>query len=102
MRSVSQACAVALLIALRTGMRAAKSRTHMGSRFRWVLPHTAQSRENVNSLRDVPLTPKAMALINKMRGYDPKLVVGLTAASLDANFRGARKSNGSLGFHFTF
>lgn len=100
-RSVSQACAVSFLIALRTGMRAGEicgltwDRVHDGY---CRTPHKVG--RTAASLRDVPLTPKAMALIEKMRGYDPKLVVGLNASSLDANFRKYRKRAGLDGFTF--
>jgi integrase len=52
------------------------------------------------SLRDVPLTPKAMRIIGKMRGFDPALVFGLKTASLDAMFRKYRERAGLDGFTF--
>lgn len=96
-RSVSQACALAFLVALRTGMRAGEicgltwDRVHDGY---CALPVTKTVP------RDVPLTPKTMRLIEFFRGYDPVLVCGLKSQSLDANFRKYRERAGLEGFTF--
>jgi integrase len=50
--------------------------------------------------RDVPLTRKALRLIERMRGFDPLLVFGIKANSLDAMFRKYRKRAGLAGFMF--
>lgn len=96
-RSVNQSCAVAMLVALRTGMRAGElcklewTRVHDG----WcVLPETKTKP------RDVPLTPKAMRLIGKMKGFDPVRVFGVSANTLDTMFRRARDRAGLSGFVF--
>lgn len=100
-RSVAQAVAVVFLVALRTGMRAGElcgltwDRVHTGY---CSTPHKA-GRTAV-SLRDVPLTAKSMRLIDKMRGYDPKLVFGMKSSSLDANFRKYRDRARLAGFTF--
>lgn len=96
-RSVSQAVAICFLLALRTGMRAGElcgltwDKVHDGY---CVLPKTKTVP------RDVPLTGKAMALIERMRGWDDVLVFGLKAQTLDALFRKYRKRAGLSGFTF--
>lgn len=83
--SPRHAIAVCFLVALRTGMRAGElcSLTWGNVHDRYVhLPSTKNGRS-----RDVPLSTMAKAKVERMRGYDEKLVFGLTTASLDALFR---------------
>ena len=99
-RSVNQSCAVAMLLALRTGMRAGEL-----CKLEWVRVHDGYCRLLVTKTvpRDVPLTPKAMRLIEKMRGFDKWLVFGVTSQTLDTLFRRARGNAGIAGvvFHDT-
>lgn len=96
-RLVSQAVAVCFLTALRTGMRAGElsgltwDRVHEDY---CVLPLTKTVP------RKVPLTRKAIRLVEKMRDYDPLMVFGLNARSLDANFRKYRQRAGIEGVTF--
>lgn len=97
-RTVGQACAVAFLAALATGMRAGEL---CGLRWDQVhgnyvsLPKTKNGKP-----RDVPLSSEAQRLIGLARGYDPVLVFGMQAQSLDANFRKYRARSGLEGFTF--
>jgi len=50
--------------------------------------------------RDVPLSSRAIRLIEQMRGFDEALVFGLKTASLDAFFRKYRQRAGLDGFTF--
>ena len=96
-RTISQACAMAFLMALRTGMRAGEitkltwQRVHDGY---CVLPETKTVPRNV------PLDRKATRLINKIRGFDDVLVFGVGAGTLDARFRTIRARAGLEGFTF--
>ena len=100
-RSVSQAVAVCFLVALRTGMRAGElcgltwDRVSAAS---CATPH--KTGRTAESLRHVPLTAKAQRLIEKMRGYDERLVFGISSQSLDALFRKYRERAGLSGFTF--
>ena len=96
-RSVTQAVAVCFLVALRTGMRAGEL-----TGLKWInvkkdyviLPITKTKP------RDVPLTPKAARSLQLMEGFDPELVFGIKAETLDALFRRARARAGLEGFTF--
>ncbi|WP_150428836.1 tyrosine-type recombinase/integrase [Dechloromonas sp. CZR5] len=100
-RSVAQAVAVCFLVALRTGMRAGELCGLTWDRvFDGYCRTPHKSGRTEESLRDVPLTAKALASIELMRGYDPKLVFGLKTASLDAMFRKFRNRAGLSGFTF--
>lgn len=100
-RSVSQACASAFLAALRTGMRAGElCGLTWGRVFEGYCQTPHKTGRTKESLRDVPLTPKAQAQIEKMRGFDPELVFGIKASSLDAMFRKYRERAGLSGFTF--
>lgn len=96
-RETRQAVAVCFLVALRSGMRAGEltgltwDRVHDG----WVdLPITKTTP------RKVPLEPASMRLLDRMRGWDDRMVFGLTAQTLDALFRKYRKRAGLEGFTF--
>lgn len=93
-RTVAQACSVAFLIALRTGMRAGEL---CGAKWSDVFDGYCKVNGKTGK-RDVPLTAKAQRLIEAMRGYDPVFVVGVTSQSLDAMFRKYRKRAGLSGF----
>lgn len=100
-RSVSQAVAVAFLLAMRSGMRAGEicgltwERVHDGY---CRTPH--KSGNSILSMREVPLTTKAQRLIHKMRGFDPVTVFGVKVNTLDTLFRRARDRAGLSGFVF--
>lgn len=95
--SITQAVAVCFLVALRTGMRAGElcgltwDRVYMDY---VVLPVTKTVPRNV------PLSKVASRLIERMRGFDPVLVFGVSAPSLDALFRKYRARAGLSGFTF--
>lgn len=96
-RSLSQSVAVAFLVALRTGMRAGEL-----CKLTWDNVHDDFCRLPVTKTtpRDVPLEPKAMRLIAKMRGMDDVLVFGVRSQTLDVLFRKARRKAGLAGFTF--
>lgn len=95
--TTTQSIAAAFLLALRSGMRAGElcklewSRVH-GSHC--VLPVTKTRPRNV------PLTDKAMRIVDKMRGYHAVKVFDLKPGSMDTMFRRARDKAGLIGFTF--
>jgi integrase len=100
-RTVSQSVAMCFLLALRTGMRAGELCALTWDRvFDGYCSTPHKSGRTDVSLRDVPLTRKAEALIEKMKGWDSKLVFGLKSQSLDALFRKYRQRAGLEGFTF--
>jgi integrase len=96
-RTISQACAMAFLIALRTGMRAGEI-----TKLTWANVHDGYCVLPVTKTvpRNVPLDLKAERVIKRMIGFDDLLVFGLTAATLDARFRTIRTRAGLDGFTF--
>jgi integrase len=97
-KSVSQAIAMCFLVALRTGMRAGELTGLTWDRVKsdyCILPVTKTKPRNV------PLTHKAMRLIERMRGFDDDLVFGIKPQTLDALFRKVRDKAG-LKESFTF
>lgn len=94
--SFGHAVALCMLLALRTGMRAGELTS-----LRWEqvfdrhchLPTTKSGRP-----RDVPLSTRALKILERMRGWDETLVFGIKAASLDALFRKYRQRAGLEGF----
>lgn len=96
-RTVAQAVAVCFLVALRTGMRAGEL---AGLTWNRVAEDHAILPITKTIPRTVPLTRKATRLLEKMRGYDPETVFGLTPQTLDANFRKYRNRAGLAGFTF--
>lgn len=96
--SITQACALAFLLALRTGMRAGEI---CGLSWDRVFDNYCKtSGKTQAATRDVPLTPKAKSIIELMRGFDPVLVFGIKSQSLDAMFRKYRERAGLSGFTF--
>lgn len=96
-RSVTQAVAVAFLLALRTGMRAGEL-----CGLEWPRVHADYCELPITKTvpRRVPITPKAARLIWQMRGFDVRRVFGLDVRTLDALFRRARANAGLSGFTF--
>jgi integrase len=95
--SVSQSVAVMFLLALRSGMRAGElcSLTwHQVHDNYCVLPVTKTTP------RHVPLSKKAVKLLDKMRGFDNRSVFSVSSATRDALFRRARDNAGLSGFTF--
>ncbi|MCU4119363.1 tyrosine-type recombinase/integrase [Variovorax sp. N23] len=96
-RKVSQAVAAAFLMALATGMRAGEITGLKWSEVRsdHVILYVTKTKGRL-----VPLSPVAARLIDRMRGWDPELVFGIGAQTLDALFRKARARAGLEGFTF--
>ena len=94
---VAQAVAVCFLTALRTGMRAGDL-----TKLTWdqVFDDYCHLPITKTKKRNVPLTRKAIRLIEKMRGYDKTFVFSMKPQSLDANFRKYRDRAGLEGFTF--
>lgn len=94
--SFGQAVSVCMMLALRTGMRAGELTS-----MRWEQVHDRHVHlptTKSNRPRDVPLSNKAIKLLNRMQGWDEDLVFGVKAASLDALFRKYRQRAGLEGF----
>jgi integrase len=100
-RTVSQSVAIAFLLALATGMRAGElcGLRWEDMRQMYGTAHNVKARERGVS-RDVPMSSVARKLIERMRGWDDELVFGLSAQTLDALFRKARKRAGYTDFTF--
>ena len=99
--TVGQAVAVLFLVALRTGMRAGELCGLTWDRVyadHCTTPH--KTGRTAESLRAVPLEPRALALIEQMRGWDEARVFGVNATSLDSLFRKYRGRAGLEGFTF--
>lgn len=95
-RSVSQAVACCFLVALATGMRSGEL---CGLQWADVYgTHCHLPLTKNGSHRDVPLSPVAIRLIARMRGWDAVSVFGLGSPTLDALFRKARARAGLAGF----
>jgi integrase len=98
-RSVSQAVAVCMLVALETGMRAGELCS-----LTWDRVHPTHVRLTTatksGKAREVPLSPTARELLERMKGWDDHLVFGLGSQSLDALFRKARTRAKLSGFTF--
>jgi len=95
--SVGQSIAICFLVALRTGMRAGEL-----SKLTWDRVHDNYCvlNETKTIPRNVPLSKKTMLLINRMKGYDNKLVFGRKSGTLDTMFRRARQDAKLSGFTF--
>lgn len=90
--SLRAVVALALLLALRTGMRASEL---TGMRWAQVSTHAVDLPQTKNgSARQVPLGRKAARLIERARGLDEVQVLPVGAQTLDALFRRARDAAG--------
>lgn len=99
-RSVSQAVACAFLLALATGMRAGEI---CGLRWARVRPDyviLVADETKTGKARDVPLSPVARRIIQRMHGWDKESVFGLQSQTLDTLFRRARDRAKLSGFTF--
>lgn len=97
-RSVTGAVMVALLFSMRTGLRAGEV---CGLRWTDVSVDSCHVDSKTQAgNRDVPLTEKARRLLDKMRGFDPRSVFGLTVQTLDAMYRKHRNAAGIEGYNF--
>jgi integrase len=94
-QSITQALAVCMLFALSTGMRNGEiiGLTWANVKDGYVhLPDTKTDKS-----RDVPLSKVGKRLLDRMRGFDPVLVFGLTSQTRDALFRKYRDRAGIEG-----
>lgn len=94
--SMTQSIAVCFLLALRTGMRAGDmtslSWENVYPRYLVIELDKVGRRKGIG--RDVPLSKKAVRVLEKMRGFDSKTVFGLKPQTLDARFRDIREEVG--------
>lgn len=96
--SLSESCALAFLVALRTGMRAGEL---CGLTWASVSPGKAILPDTKNGeRREVPLSPKAERLIARARWIGTNEVFGIKSGTLDALFRRARERAKLEGFTF--
>lgn len=96
--NASQQVAVALLLAVETGMRAGEL---LSLTWPQVLEKHAHLEKSKNGdERDVPLSLRARELIDALKGLDDVRVFTLDEGSRDALFRDARKRAGLAGFTF--
>ncbi len=96
--SKTDMAAYAFLLALRTGMRAGEIVGMKWAHFhgKWVtLPDTKNG-----TARNVPMSRKAIRLIDRLRGLDEEKLLPLAGQTLDALFRKAREKAGLSGFTF--
>lgn len=98
--TINHQVAVAMLIALETAMRAGEiigltwDRVHLPEKY------VSLELTKNGDRRDVPLSNRAVELIQSMRGTDEKQVFTVTSASLDALFRKAKARCEIDGLHF--
>lgn len=96
--TVRQSVAYCFLLALATGMRAGEL---CGLRWSDVFDtHVHLPMTKNGKARNVPLTPVAQRILQRMRGWDASSVFGLTTQTLDAMFRKYRDKAGLSGFVF--
>ena len=94
--SIGKSIAVMLLVSLRTGLRSGEA---CGLKWGDVGEHSCHvSGKTEAADRDVPLTDKAVRLIEKMRGFDDDYVFSVKDDTRDAMFRKARGDAGLSGF----
>ena len=98
--TISQRVAVCMLFAIETGMRSGEvcnltwNHVHLDKR----IAHLDETKNG--SSRDVPLSRRAMALLEKLRGIDEESVFALSDSTRDTLFRRARDAAGLVDLHF--
>lgn len=97
-RTVSQAVAMAFLLALSTGMRAGEVAGLTWDCVR--ADHVRLLKTKNGTARDVSMSTVGRRIVERMRGWDDALVFGLKSQTLDALFRRARDRAGLAGFTF--
>jgi integrase len=101
-RSAMETTALCFMLALRTGMRAGDliGLDWSDMRLDHAVVKVDKNGRRIGKGREVPLTFKAMRLVEKMKGWDPVSVFGMKSQSLDALFRKIRERQGLSGFTF--
>lgn len=96
-RTISQSVALCFLLALRTGMRAGEL-----CALTWDRVHDTHIQLTVTKTvpRDVPMSKKALRLLNRARQIDDKSVFALSVQTLDSLFRKAKNSASISGVTF--
>lgn len=100
--TITNSIAVCFLLALRTGMRAGDmtSLEWKNVKARYVTIEIDKVGRKRGVGRDVPLSKKAVRIIDKMKGFDADSVFALKPQTLDARFRTIRDRLGLSGFTF--
>jgi integrase len=97
-RSITQAAACCFLMALCTGMRAGELCGLTWNRVAETVVALPDSKNGEG--RRVPLSPAARRIVARMRGFDSRLVFGLSVSTLDALFRRGRIEARGAGYTF--
>lgn len=92
--------AVALLLAIESAMRAGEILSLTWDQVDTTRRVAALSKTKNGDARQVPLSLRAVELLEQMRGIDPVRVFTVSAASRDALFRKAKKRAGIEGLTF--
>ena len=97
---ITQRCAIALLFAIETAMRAGEicALTWENIHFDRRIAHLPMTKNGHS--RDVPLSRRALELLRKLQGIHPETVFAITVRSLDVLFRRARDNCGIQDLHF--
>lgn len=94
-QSITQALAVCMLFALSTGMRNGEIMGLTWANVKDGYVHLPDTKTDKS--RDVPLSKVGLRLLERMRGFDPELVFGLSSQTRDALFRKYRDRAGIKG-----
>lgn len=94
--SITQSIAVCFLLALRTGMRSGDMTglTWDDVHPRHLVIKVDKNGRRMNRGRDVPLSKKAVRIVEKMRGFDKASVFAVDPRTRDARFRTIREQAG--------
>jgi len=97
--TITQSCARIFLIAIRTGMRAGEICGLKWSDIHADYCHLPETKSGYS--RSVPLSKRALRILNRQKGFHSSLVFNVKPPVLDALFRKAKKQAG-LQDQFTF